>query len=265
MATGENMKKALSPNRIFFLDEVRGFAVACMVFYHAFFLLGGVFGIEAGEKLMNFFMPVQPLFAAIFILISGISCRLTHNNLRRGIRLLLIAAGFTLVTAYICPLLGLDGLAIYFGILHFLSVSMLIFSALRKLLDKTEPHWGLLLCVFLYAFTAGISEGTLSFGNLIVFNLPDALYNYNFLAPLGIYSPTFSSADYFPLFPNIFIFLTGSFLGVWAKEGKFPSSLYASRCPFFGAIGRKALVIYVIHQPLIFAVVYVIELIINKF
>ena len=33
----------------------------------------------------------QPLFASIFIVICGISCTLSHNNLKRGLLLLLIA------------------------------------------------------------------------------------------------------------------------------------------------------------------------------
>ena len=31
--------------RIHFLDELRGLAVFCMVFYHAFFIIGSMFGI----------------------------------------------------------------------------------------------------------------------------------------------------------------------------------------------------------------------------
>ena len=73
--------------RIFFIDEVRGFSVSCMVFYHAFYILGTTFGYEWAKKLFGFFMPVQPLFAGLFIFICGISCSLSKSNLKRGLTL----------------------------------------------------------------------------------------------------------------------------------------------------------------------------------
>ncbi|MBO5411024.1 MAG: DUF1624 domain-containing protein, partial [Clostridia bacterium] len=33
-------------NRICFLDELRGLAVFCMIFYHAFYILSSMFGYE---------------------------------------------------------------------------------------------------------------------------------------------------------------------------------------------------------------------------
>ncbi len=249
--------------RIHSLDEIRGFAVLCMVFYHAFFVIGSFFEVNAAQALLSFFMPVQPFFAGIFIFISGISSRLSSNNTKRGLRLLIVAALITLATAVIAPKLGLDGMQIYFGILHFLSIAMLIFSLIRPALDKSAPHWGILICAILYAFTSGIGKGEMSFGKLIALNIPDILYNYNFLFPLGIYSDTFYSADYFPVFPHIFLFLAGTFTGIYAVKGSFPRTLYKRRVPLFSFFGRHALVIYVIHQPIIFGVMYLIEFIIN--
>ncbi len=245
--------------RIYFMDEIRGFAVLCMVFYHAFFLLGSTFGFGAGDTLFNFFEPVQPIFASAFIFISGISCRLSRNNLKRGWRLFAIAMLITAVTVLICPLIGLDGVEIYFGILHFLSVAMLIFAFAHKFFDRLKPLPGILLCMFLYILTSDIGDGVLRFGNLIVINLPSVLYNYNFLFPLGIYSESFFSGDYFAIFPHIFMFFAGAYLGVYAKDGLFPKWSYESRCRFFSWLGRHALIIYIAHMPAIIAVVYIIE------
>lgn len=245
-------------SRICLMDEIRGFAVLCMVFYHGFYLLGSTFGITAGQNLFLFFEPVQPLFAATFIFISGISCRLSRNNLKRGARLFCIAVVISVITILICPLIGISGAEIYFGILHFLSVAMLIFALANKFFDKIKPLYGILICTILYAFTSGIGEGKLAFGNLIVIDLPVALYDYNFLFPLGIYSQTFFSADYFGLFPNIFMFLAGAYTGVYIKQGLCPQWAYQSRCRFFSWLGRHALIVYVAHQPVIFALVYVI-------
>ncbi len=252
-------------NRIHFLDELRGFAALCMVFYHAFYFLGTFFEQEWAENLFYFFFPVQPLFAAIFIFVCGISCTLSRSNVKRGLILLGVALGFTLVTAVIMPKMGFVECEIYFGIIHFLSVSILIYSLFSKKLLKMSPVVGILLCVFLYAFTSGIGRGELAFGELIKFNLPVELYETNFLVPLGIYSPSFFSADYFPLFPNIFIFLAGVFCGNYYAYKDYPEWCYEKRIPFFGFLGKKALIIYVVHMPLIFAAVYGIDFVINLF
>lgn len=247
--------------RIHLLDEVRGTAVFCMVLYHGFFHVGVTFGYLWGEKLLNFFMPAQPFFAGLFIFISGISCRLSRSNTLRGFRLLGIAAALSFVSIVLCPLIGLDRLGIWFGILHLLSVSMLIFSAAQPVIDKIPPQWGILICTLLYVFTADIGEGVLRIGELLRFELPAVLYEHNFLFPFGIYSNTFFSADYFPIFPHLFLFLAGSYAGVYASRGLFPRQCYSLHSPALSWLGRHALVIYVAHQPLIIGLIYLVKFI----
>lgn len=248
-----------SAARLALLDELRGFSVLLMVFYHSFFLLYASFDVELCRKLFYFFMPAEPFFAGTFIFISGISCRLSRNNLKRGLRLLAVSVALTLVTAVILPRFGFVECEIYFGILHFLSVAMLLFALCRKLLDRVKPHWGILLCTVLYVFTSGISNGTLSFANLITVDLPASLYEYNFLFPFGIYSQSFRSADYFAVFPHIFLFLAGSYAGVYAKQGLFPSWAYPCKCRPLAFMGRHSLIIYLAHQPAVFAVAAAVE------
>lgn len=250
-------------NRIHFLDEARGFAVFCMIFYHAFYLLYSFFDLKAAYELFVFFMPVEPIFAGLFMFVSGVSTSLSKNNLRRGLILLGIALGFTAVTAFIMPALGFVECEIYFGILHFLSCAIIIFALLRKPMSKINPFVGILLCAVLYPFFSQIEYGILRYGNLAVFQLPESLYESNWLMPFGIYSDSFFSADYFPIFPNVFIFLAGSFLGAYLVKNGFPKWSYPKRNAFFGFLGRNALIIYIAHMPAIFAVSYGIELIIN--
>ena len=220
--------------RINFLDELRGFAVLCMVFYHAFYICGSSFEWEWADSLFGFFMPVQPVFAGIFIFLCGISCSFSKNNLKRGAILLGIALGLTLVTAFLLPALGFYGTEIYFGILHFLAVSILLFALFAKKFRFVSPFSGILLCAILYAFTSEIGNGELGYGELIRFSLPQSLYEHNFLMPFGIYSDDFFSADYFPLFPNVFIFLAGVFTGIHGIKNGYPEWCYAKRVPFFG-------------------------------
>ena len=256
----------LKPNlkkRICFLDELRGFAVLCMVFYHAFYLLGTFFNWYWANGLFDFFMPVQPIFAGIFIFICGLSCTLSKSNLKRGVVLLAVALGFTFVTSVIMPAMGFVECEIYFGILHLLAVSILLYSLLSKAIHKTSPFAGILFCAVLYAFTSSIGDGTLRYGELITFTLPESLYESNTLMILGIHSHDFFSADYFPIFPDIFIFFAGVFSGVIFLRKGYPDWCGKKRVPFFGFLGRNALLIYVVHMPAIYALGYLINFIVN--
>lgn len=250
-------------NRIYLLDEIRGFAVFCMVFYHAFYILGDMFGMMQAVELFEFFTPVQPFFAGIFIFISGISCTLSKSNLKRGLVLLGIALGMTLVTAFIMPKMGFFDCEIYFGILHFLSVSIIIFSFVSKKLEKISVTAGTLACAILYAFTSGIETGRLAYGELISFVLPEKLYETNILVPLGFYNSEFFSADYFPLLPDIFIFFSGAFAGKHFVSKGYPEWSYENKIPFFSFLGKNALVIYIAHMPVIFGAAYCIDMILN--
>ncbi len=249
--------------RIYFIDELRGFAVLCMVFYHAFYILDTMYGYAWAEKLFYFFMPVQPFFAGLFIFICGISCSLSKSNFKRGLKILGAAAAVTVATAVVMPKLGFVECEIYFGILHLLAVCVLCGALLQKPLGKLSPFAGILLCAVLYPFTSGISSGLLGYGELLEFSLPAKLYETNYLAPLGIYSPSFYSADYFPIFPNIFIFFGGVFAGRYFKVNGFPEWTYSQRIKPLGVLGRCALIVYIAHMPLIYAVTELVRLIIK--
>ena len=255
MDSKQNLK-----NRICFIDEIRGLAVFCMIFYHAFYLFDSFFGWEWAEKMFYFFMPLQPIFAGIFIFICGISCTFSKNNLKRGLVLLGVAIGFTVVTAVVMPVLGFVDCEIYFGILHFLSVGIIIHSLLSKWKNKLTPAVGVILCAVLYAFTSTVENGYLSYGDLLYLEIPDVLYGYDYLMPLGIHSPGFYSADYFPLVPDIFIFFAGVFCGSYFLQKGYPQWSRSERIRFFGFLGRHALPIYVVHMPAVYAVGYLINL-----
>ncbi len=226
-----------------------------MVFYHAFFILGDFFGFEFMHEAQIFFSPLQPLFACLFIFISGLSSNLSRSNFKRGMRLLLIALGFTLVTAFILPKLNIFGAEIIFGILHLLSVSMLLFALLKKPLEKVPTNLGVAVCFALFVITFSVQSG-----KLLWFDLPHSLYQSDLLAPLGFPPYGFYSADYFPILPYMFMFFAGTFFGRLEKEGRIPQGWYVSRCRPLSVTGGKTLIIYVLHWPIIF----VIGLIISK-
>lgn len=251
--------------RIGFLDELRGFAVLCMILYHTFFLLSEVFKFPAGTWIFNYFMPAEPFIAGIFIAVSGISSQLSRSNAKRGAKLLAVALAFTLVTAVILPLIGLKGFGIYFGILHFLSVSMLIFALIKPALKYIPPTWGIVLCMVLYLLTANLGIGYLGIAPYLKVVIPASLYELPYLFPLGIFTKDFTSADFFPIFPKIFVFLAGTFFGVYVKNGKVPEWAHQNRIKFFSWFGKHALLVYIVHVPIIYVMVFVIQWVINRF
>jgi uncharacterized membrane protein len=248
------------PRRIHLMDELRGFAVFCMIFYHGFYTLGYLFQLPIGSFFFHFFMPAEPFFAGLFMFISGISSNLSHSNLVRGCKLLVLALAVTAVTWIFVP----DDL-ITFGILHFLSVCMILFGLLKPTADRFRFSWiPVFVCFFLFFLTRGIPEGTLGFGPGLGVPLPASLYAAAWTAPLGFPGPGFESADYFPLLPWIFVFAAGTFVGKLIPMGRFPSFAYRSRVPALQWFGRHALILYLVHQPIIYGVCLFLQFLMHR-
>jgi len=241
--------------RIELLDELRGFAILAMIVHHTFLDIGFVLGLSWGYTVFNKLCVLQPVFWAIFIVISGICSRLSRNTLKRGTIVLGAGLAVTLVTAVIMPKMGITGAEIYFGILSCLGVCMIITGLLMPLIEKLNALAGMIISVLLFAFFYSISDGSLCFG---LIKLPEALYQTNYLMPLGIYSSTFESADYFAIFPWLFMFLFGAFFGKYAKDGAFPEFAYKKHSRVLGFIGKNSLWFYLAHQPVLYAIMYVI-------
>lgn len=246
--------------RIYLLDELRGFAIICMVIHHTFYDIGFVLGYEWGYNIFNFLCLFQPVFWAIFIVTSGICSRLSRNTIKRGG--IVLAAGLivSFVTAVIMPLMGIEGAEIYFGILSCLGCCMIISGLLSPLIKKMNAKIGMLAMLILFFAVYNISSGKIFFG---LIRLPDILYSTNYLAPLGFYTKGFFSADYFPLIPWLFMFLFGAFLGKYAVNGALPKSFYKSRIQFLQKIGKSSLWIYLLHQPVLYVIMYIISFIFN--
>ncbi|MCM1114227.1 MAG: DUF1624 domain-containing protein [Clostridium sp.] len=244
--------------RIHMLDEIRGFAILCMIVHHTFLDIGDLLGLSWGYKVFDALCLVQPIFWAIFIVISGICTRLSRNAAKRGLLVLICAGIITLATAVIMPLFQFQGAEIYFGILHCLGICMIITGLFMPIIKKIDYRIGAVLALIFFFFLYGIDGGTLCFG---LIKLPQSLYQYDLLAPLGLHSATFYSADYFPILPWIFMFLFGAFVGKNAAEDKLPSAMYKKRSSFLSFVGRNSLWVYLGHQPVIYGILFIIALI----
>ena len=140
---------------------------------------------------------------------------------------------------------------IRFGVLHLLGVSMMLYGLAA---DKNVPR-ALRLAVYAALFAASIW--------LVSSVSTEEITRWLF--PLGWTYPGFYSADYFPLFPWLFVFLIGSWAGYYVAERKLPERFYELKgVPFFSWLGRRSLFIYVIHQPILYGLVMLILLISGK-
>ncbi|NLX93728.1 MAG: DUF1624 domain-containing protein, partial [Clostridiales bacterium] len=73
------------------------------------------------------------------------------------------------------------------------------------------------------------------------------------------------SADFFPLFPRIFLFLAGSWFGVFVKSENWPEWASKTRVKPFAWVGKKALIVYIVHVPVIYVVVFLMRWLLAKF
>lgn len=247
---------ARNSKRIHLLDEIRGAAIICMVFYHGFYSLSNLFGWSVGSRLMEFFLPAVPWFAGLFILISGIAAMLTRSNLKRGVKLFFVALAMNVVT-YLLKYVGMN-VPIRFGILNMLAICMILAAPLSKVIGKIPPIVTLFVSAVLFMATYHIGDGWIGLG-VFRLELPAVIMNQPYLFPLGIPGPDFFSADYYPLLPWMFAFFGGMGLGVWAKKGKFPAFMYNQHIRPLAFVGRHSLWVYVFHQPVLYAFFLLVE------
>ena len=241
--------------RIYFLDEMRALALIGMIIYHAAYDLYAIFGLD-----FDFYSPgwdtLQMAVCCTFIVIAGISSRLTKNALKHG--LVVFGAGMlmTLGTYFFMP-----SQVIWFGVLHFLGISMMLYYLIRKSVNKAPALIGAMFSMAAYLCLYGLPSGTILFGNV---DVPVNLYFSKVLAVVGLPGGGFRSADYFPLLPWFFLFLFGCFIGKWFKERKIPDFMMNKHSDFLCDIGSNTLVIYIIHQPVIYGLLYAFFWVIEK-
>ena len=229
--------------RIPLLDVLRGFSILLMILHHAGYdlvLLGvlpaWVLYNKAGTGMSLMMEILHPVFAGTFVALSGVSSRLSRSNVKRGLLMLSVAVWITTVTVF-------AQIPILFGIIHFLAAATLLYAVLRPLLERIpsriQPFLFLALAVPCYLL------------------LPvDLGRPWLFWMGLGV-GP--DSYDYFPLLKWFFIYLFGTWLGGLIVREKLPAWFYAFDIPALSWVGRKSLVIYLVHQPVLFVLWWALE------
>lgn len=244
------MKNNNTSGRYALLDELRGLDLVSMMLYHGCWDLVNLFGIQAD---WYYGLPGhlwQQSICWVFILLSGFCVQLGHQTLRRG------APGVWGRGA--CH----GGHAAFYaggqGRFWRADPAGQRYAAdglFEKPLRQISPAAGLAVSAVLFALTRNVSAGYLGFGSLRLW-LPQTLYANYVTAYFGFYPWWFYSTDYFALLPWLFLFWAGYFLyGVVGRQRMEP--LHRSVCPPLGWLGRHSLLLYLLHQPVIYGVLLV--------
>lgn len=234
----------MDKKRVGFIDEIRGFAILCMVFYHIMFDLNYYYNIDIPIFMDSWFAVVRDVFAGLFIFISGVACRYSHNNMRRGIQCFFIGMCVTYVCAFV------SDVPITFGILHCLGVCMMIYGVWEKLFLKIKARTGIIVNIILFMVTFNIPMGFIGISTTFGIKLPSVLYSTSVLFPLGLRNASYEALDYFPLLPWLFLMFAGAYFGEYVKNGKMPAFFYQTHVKWLAFVGRNTLIIYLAHQPL---------------
>ena len=247
MENERRVQQKTPAGRYALLDELRGLDLVSMMLYHACWDMMFLFGIW-----MDWYagMPGrlwQQTICWVFILLSGFCAPFGRHMLRRGVTVFAAGALVTAVTLVFMP-----GSRVIFGVLTFLGTAMLLTGVLEPLLKKIPPAAGLAVSAVLFALTYHLDERWLGFGGLRL-ALPDAWYANYFTAFFGFLPFDFYSTDYFGLLPWLFLFWAGYYLHKAVGRRRM-EPLRRPVCPALGWMGRHSLLLYLLHQPVIYGV-----------
>lgn len=233
--------------RYHWLDVARGVALVAMAIYHFCWnleLFGYLAAGSAGSGGLKLFARC---IASSFLILVGISLTLAHADgirwrpfWRRWGNVTAAALVITIATYFATP-----GAFIYFGILHHIALASLLGLALLR-----APTWSLI--VFAVA----------AFGLAHWVALP--AFDTRFLAWTGLYSVPPRSNDFVPLLPWFAAVLIGMVLGRFIRAN---GSNWGDINPQgvmrpLNFIGHNSLAFYLLHQPVLIAIVYVFSLVI---
>lgn len=235
--------------RFFEIDALRGIAIILMIFYHTLYNLNYFTGSNLNLWSGPFWF-IGRTSATIFIFLVGISLTISFSRIKdkyntqeiikkyiyRGSKIFILGLLITTIT-YIF----LDKGTIYFGILHFIGLSIMI----------SYP--------FLRLKRANIIIGSAIM--MIGLHLKTLTINTQYLLFIGLQPESFYTLDYFPLFPWFGAILIGIYFGnTFYPNGKRKIKIpnIQKYTKLLTILGKKSLIIYFIHQPLLILIIHTI-------
>lgn len=227
--------------RIEILDTWRGGVIVSMVLYHACWDLVWIFGLPWAWFSGISAWVWQQSICMSFIFLSGFCWNLGRRPLQRGILVLASGELITAVTEFLSP-----ADPIFFGILTLLGIAATGTCFLHPLLRRIPPAAGMTASLLLFLLFREWHQGVIGTFQIseAAAALPEAVRIW-----AGYPPPGFSSSDYFPILPWIFLFSAGYFAyGQTAGKGRLPPWTDRGESSLSWA-GRHSLLLYLLHQP----------------
>ena len=229
-------------DRIWELDALRGVCILCVIAVHLIYDLGFFIGLDL--HLPAWYVFIQQYGGVIFVILSGCCATLGSRSFRRGCIVFACGLLISLVTfgMYRFGMASRD-VIVWFGVLHLLGICMMLYPVYRRLPTPALAAIGIVLVVAGYLIAGTVVRA-------------------KFLFPLGLLYEGFTSSDYFPLLPHLGWYMLGTVLGrtVYAdKKTRLPGTFRNSGITrFFCWCGRQSLFIYLLHQPIVYALLELI-------
>lgn len=231
-------------NRLYWLDFLRFALLFSMILYHFYWDLSYfnlINNSPFSKKLWQYFAHAT---AAGFLLISGFSLTLSYflgdnaNFKTRFIirlsKLVISALAITIITYVVFP-----QNYIYFGILHQIAIASLILLILFRLSIILN-----IICVFI----------------LLLFN--KQFITMPAFSWVGLSNFVKPSLDFVPIFPWTAYIIIGSILArLYLKVNII---FYTKKNKFITFCSKNSLIIYLIHQPILFSIVYLINILLQQ-
>lgn len=230
--------------RIHMLDTLRGVCVCVMIGYHGLWSAISLFGVSV--PWFSGLVPhlIQQVFASLFIALAGFCWSLGHSPMKRGLEVFGLGCLLSVVTVLFLP-----SNAVIWGVLTLTGSAMIVLCWLAPLLQKTPAILGLALSILLFILFRDLSDGFLSLGHYWSLTLPHGLYANYVTTFFGFPFSGFYSTDYFPFLSWFPMFLCGYFL--YKLDFNLPTGRpFAFTAPL-RFLGRHALGVYIVHQPII--------------
>jgi len=229
-------------NRIVGIDIFRGLAIVFMVVFHFCYDLNYFKLAHIPLYSSSFWLNFRLVIVNMFLITAGISLALAFSKgfnwhkLKRRILLLGGASlGISVATFFVFPHTW-----VYFGVIHFVLVASIV-----GLLFVNRPKLALILSIT-------IIVGYLFFN----FNMHPIFAK---IAPI-LHLPMRHTEDLVPFIPWFSATLFGiAIVGFGWHKVLFENRLFNANTKvhkFLSFIGKRALIIYLIHQPLIFGIMW---------
>ena len=227
--------------RVAGVDALRGIAILAMVAYHAAFDLA-YFRVTAWNFYRDaFWLHSRTAILSSFLLLAGVSLVLAMRapSGRTGFwpHVLRIAACALVVSA--ATYVVFPRSFIWFGVLHAIALSLVLIRPLAR-----RP-----------AIALGLGVVVIAAGML--FSAP--AFDQRWLGWIGFATTKPITEDYVPLFPWTGVMLVGIAAGHALVRNEFRVVAPLGRLPApLSWLGRHSLAIYMIHQPLLFGLAWLV-------